>query len=534
MAWRLLRILLATTTRLRGFSAQSIAMPLWPSAVHRVVASLVVIAVTGCGRPEPTPATTSLPELPAPEALIARAKALEIETPYVPPPGDALELDAAGFATVMCSAVFVTGLDPEFAAENVGYFTGPVASRAKLGKPVIDRQTRSVRVTLPNGVVREARVFGSQGCVTLPKGQTTVNFTPVKVTSTLLDGARLPWPMGERPISPTEPIPPGLDRAKVKAALDAAFDPAAEMTAAFVATWKGQVIAERYGPGITPRTPLESWSMGKSITATLMGMLIKDGVYTLDQPAPIPEWQSAGDPRAAIRIRDLLNMSSGLRIRAHLDPGFDPNGTYPDHLFFYTGAVDTFKYAATRPVQWPAGRVGRYRNTDPVLANYLIRLAVEKRGENYLTYPQRALFDRIGIRSAVLEPDPFGNLVLQGYAYLSARDWVRLGNLYLQDGVWNGERLLPEGFVKFVGTAGPAWVADRRPIYGGFFWINSDSGYPIPKDAYFMAGSGGQNVFIIPSHDLVVARLGHYKGSLAGNTSVKKALTLLMEATPAK
>ena len=263
----------------------------------------------------------------------------------------------------------------------------------------------------------------------------------MKVTSTQPDSARLPWPMGERTASPTQPMPPGLDGVKVKAALDAAFDPAGEMTAAFVATWKGHLIAERYGPGITSRTPLESWSMGKSITATLMGMLIKDGAYTLDQRAPIPEWQGADDPRAAIRIRDLLNMSSGLRIRAHLDPGFDPNGTYPDHLFFYTGAVDTFKYAATRPVQWPAGKVGRYRNTEPVLANYLIRLAVEKRGENYLTYPQRALFDRIGIRSAVLEPDPFGNLVLQGYAYLAARDWVRLGNLYLQDGVWNGQRL---------------------------------------------------------------------------------------------
>jgi CubicO group peptidase (beta-lactamase class C family) len=185
-------------------------------------------------------------------------------------------------------------------------------------------------------------------------------------------------------------------------------------------------------------------------------------------------------------------------------------------------------------MQYPAGQVGRYRNTDPVLVNYLIRLAVERRGENYFTYPQRALFDRIGIRSAVLEPDPFGNLVLQGYGYLSARDWTRLGLLYLQDGMWNGERLLPDGFVDFARTAGPAWVADKRPIYGGFFWINADAGYPIPKDAYFMAGSGGQNVFIIPSHDLVVTRLGHYKGSVAGSTGIRRALTLLMEATPAR
>jgi CubicO group peptidase (beta-lactamase class C family) len=494
------------------------------------LAAFIAVSTAAACRPAPPPAPPA-PELPATEALIARARALELDTPYEPPPGDPLELDAAGYASVLCSAVFVTGLDPAFAQESVGYFTAPVASRAKLAPPEIDRRARAVRVTLPNGVVREARYFGSQGCVALPKGQTTVNFTPVTIKSTLPDARRRPWPMGDASAAQT-PLPAELDAAKIKAALAAAFDPAEEMTAAFVATWKGRIIAEGYGPGITPHTPLESWSMGKSITATLMGMLIKDGVYSLDQPAPIPEWQTPGDPRAAIRIRDLLNMSGGLRIRAHLDPGFDPNGPYPDHLFYYTGAVDTFKYAATRPVQYPAGQVGRYRNTDPVLVNYLIRLAVERRGENYLSYPQRALFDRLGIRSAVLEPDPFGNLILQGYGYLSARDWTRLGLLYLQDGVWNGERLLPEGFVTFASTPGPAWVADKRPIYGGFFWINGDRGYPIPTDAYFMAGSGGQNVFIIPSHDLVVTRLGHYKGSLAGNTSVKKALTLLIEGTP--
>jgi CubicO group peptidase (beta-lactamase class C family) len=492
---------------------------------------LCLAAAGACGRTEPArPTAPPGPELPAVPALIARAKALEIDTPYVPPPGDPLELDAAGFATVMCSAVFVTGLDPDFAAENVGFFTGPVDSRAKLEKPLVDRQHKAVRVRLPDGTVREARHYGSQGCVTLPKGEETIHFTPVHVTSALPDPATTPWPMGDA--KSRAPLPPGLDAAKVQSALDAAFNPASEMTAAFVATWKGHIIAERYGDKITARTPLESWSLGKSITATLMGMLIKDGVYALEQPAPVPEWQTTGDPRAKIRIADLLNMSGGLRIKAHLDPDFDPKGTYPDHLYYYTGAIDMFRYAATRPVQWPPGQVGRYRNTDPVLVNYLIRLAVEKRGENYLTHPQRALFDRLGIRSAIIEPDVYGNLVMQGYDYLSARDWVRLGNLYLQDGVWQGERLLPEGFVKFVSTVAPAWAMDRRPIYGGFFWINGDSGYPIPTDAYFMAGSGGQNVFIIPSHDLVVARLGHYKGSLAGNTSVKKALTLLMQATP--
>ena len=163
--------------------------------------------------------------------------------------------------------------------------------------------------------------------------------------------------------------------------------------------------------------------MGKSVTAALMGVLIQQGVYDLWQPAPVPEWQFSDDPRAKIRIADLLRMSSGLRIRAPYDPDYDPTGPYPDHLYLYTGGVNSFHYAATRPLQWPPNSVGRYRNTDPVLVNYLIRLAVERRGENYGSFPQHALFDKIGVRSMVIETDPFGNLLTQGYDLACARDW---------------------------------------------------------------------------------------------------------------
>jgi CubicO group peptidase (beta-lactamase class C family) len=104
--------------------------------------------------------------------------------------------------------------------------------------------------------------------------------------------------------------------------------------------------------------------------------------------------------------------------------------------------------------------------------------------------------------------------------------------LYLQDGVWNGERILPEGYTKFVSTLAPAWKADHRPIYGGFFWLNGDGAFAIPKESYYMAGAGGQYVFIIPSRDLVVVRLGHYKGADAGGKSLNKALALLMAALP--
>ena len=154
------------------------------------------------------------------------------------------------------------------------------------------------------------------------------------------------------------------------------------------------------------------------------------------------------------------------------------------------------------------------------------------RAREGLSFPRHALFDKLGMRTMVLETDPFGNFLTQGYEFASARDWARLGNLYLQDGVRNQERILPEGFVKFVSTPVPAWVADHNPVYGGFFWINGDGSYPVPRSAYFMSGAGGQKTMFIPSHDLVVVRLGHFKGANEGNKSFKKALALLMEAVP--
>lgn len=485
-------------------------------------ARTILILVVGC-------ATLGIGQTPSSrQALIARAKSLELETAYVPPPGEALEHHTAGYAKVICSAVFITGLDPDFAAENVGYFTAPYAERKKVGKPMIDRRNRTVSIAVPNGERRIAMYLGDQGCVTLPQGDAKLHFTPIKLKSRLPAADSQPWPMGDR--LPSAPLPPEIDAAKLKQAIDAAFDPAEGMTAAFVVTYQGRLIGERYGPGITARTPLESWSMGKSLTATLMGILIKQGVYDLWQPAPIPEWQGPGDPRGKIRIADILHMSSGIRIRAPQDPDYDPSGPYPDHLYLYTGGVDSFKYAATRPLQWPPNTVGRYRNTDPVLINYLIRLGVEKRKEEYLSFPRRALLDKLGMRTMVMETDPYGNFLTQGYEFASGRDWARLGNLYLQDGVWNGERILPEGFVKFVSTLAPAWEADGRPIYGGFFWLNGNGEFPVPKEAYYMAGAGGQTTMIIPSHDLVVVRLGHFKGSGPGDRAFKKALALLMEA----
>jgi CubicO group peptidase (beta-lactamase class C family) len=381
---------------------------------------------------------------------------------------------------------------------------------------------------LPNGTRRTARHVGDQGCVTLPSGRTELNFTPVPIARGRASASQ-PWPAGDRP---AEAPSSGIDVTKLKQAVDAAFDPPEGLTAALAVVWRGRLIAERYGDGITMHTALEAWSMTKSLTSTLIGILIRGGAYQLWQPAPIPEWQKPGDPRARIRIGDILQMSSGLRIRSPSDPDYDPAGPYADHLFLYTGP-NAFNYAATRPPQWPPGTVGRYRNTDPVLASYLIRLAVEKRGEAYHAFPQRALFDKLGIHSMVVQTDAHGNFLGQGMALGSARDWARLGLLYLQDGVWNGERLLPEGYAKFVSTLAPGWEADKRPTYGGLFWINGDATFPVPREAYYMAGAGGQHTLMVPSHDLVVVRMGHFKGDRPGGASLRKSLALLMEALPA-
>ena len=285
--------------------------------------------------------------------------------------------------------------------------------------------------------------------------------------------------MGDK--ADARPLPAEIDHVRLAKAVDLAFADPEALTAAFIVVYKGQIVAERYMPGITKDTQLESWSMGKSLTATLLALLVRDGTYRLEDPAPVPEWQAPGDPRSRIRIVDLMHMSSGLRFIAGQDPDYTPSKGYPDHMYIYTGAVDAFKYSISRPLQFSPNTEGRYRNSDPLTIGWLIKVAVRKRGEEYLTFPQLALFDRIGIRKQVLETDPYGNFLLTGYDYGTARNWARLGLLYLQDGVWQGQRLLPEGWTKFVSTPAPAW---KQPVYGGLFWINGDDAWNIPKTAY--------------------------------------------------
>ena len=441
------------------------------------------------------------------------------------PPNDPDSWNVAGTAKILCSAVFVSGRDPEEARAHVTpYFIGNKLDSITDFR--VDRDRKRVSLTVANRITREAKLYGDQGCIIHQPGRDSVFFKPVRVTTRLPAASTMPWPMGD--VLPDIPLPAEIDTAKLRSAVDAAFANPAGFTAAFVVVHRGRIVAERYGAGANKDTQLESWSMGKSIVGTLIGVLVQQGALRLEDPAPIPEWhKTPGDPRARIRVIDLMRMSSGLRF-SRGSPEDIPG--YHDHDLGYTGAIDAYTFATTRPLQFEPNTVGRYRNTDPLALGMIIRDIVRKRGQEYLTWPQQALFDKIGIRRQVLETDPYGNFLLNGFDYGTARNWARIGMLYLNDGMWNGERILPAGWTKLVSTPAPAW---KDSAYGGMVWVNAGGAWPdLPRDAFAFRGAGLQDVYVVPSRDLVIVRMGHFIGSRVGAADLRRAQALLMEAIP--
>lgn len=420
------------------------------------------------------------------------------------------------FAKLLCSGVFVVGRDSDdFLANDLRTHVRPEGNPFDWDDLEIEIDRAAGTVMLAHGERRRTAIFNpGQGCTIIPQGVGGVHFTPVPFTPDTPDPATTPWPMGDR--LPEEPLPAEVDVERLEAALDRAFDDSLrevpERTRAMVVLYQGRLIAERYASGFDIHTRNVSWSMGKSITAALIGILVKEGAFGIDDLAPIASWRQPGDEHGDIRIRDLLNMSSGLGfMRAQDEEGKLNYGwtSHDDHMYIYYGAIDVFEHSITRPQVDPPGTAWRYRNCDPLTLGKLVRQTVEARGEEYLTFPQRALFDKLGMRQMVLEPDPWGNFIMTGFDYGTARDWARFGLLHLRDGVWpaTGERILPEGWVEFISTPAPA--AEERQ-YGGQFWLNAGGRHPrVPRDAYWPAGAWGQVVFIIPSRDMVIVRQGH-------------------------
>ena len=434
------------------------------------------------------------------------------------PEGSPVYLALGTYAKVLCTAVFESGRSAEEAFKNSGKLILDDAYH-DLTNYSVDRKGKSVTVSIGDSVKRSAWYTGDQGCII--DADAGLHFTPVKLGSSLEDPQEMSWPMGD--ITSENSLE--YDRNLLDKAINDAFDPRA-LTAAFLVVHKGQIILEQYGQGVNYMTQLESWSMGKSLTATLIGRLIQEGYLGMDQKAPVPEWSADGDPRGEITIRDLLQMSSGLRFPAHRDPEVKVPIPLLAHMYIYTKGINVFDFAVNRPLEFIPGTTGRYRNCDPLTLGYIIRRIVESQGRNYHSWPQEELFDKIGIRRQLLETDPFGNFILTGFDYGTARNWARLGLLYLQDGIWDGQRLLPEGFTKFVSTPAPGW---DEPIYGGMFWLNGTGAMPLPKTAFYMAGGGGQRTIIVPSMDMVVVRMGHSDGGAFVEESLNQALETLVE-----
>ncbi len=434
------------------------------------------------------------------------------------PEGSPSYLSNGIFAKVLCSAKYVSGRDLSEAAVN-SRMSLMVADEREVAYSV-DEDAKRITVSVEGDAVRSATYYGSQGCII--DGPGGIQFEPVPVVSNLPSSESMDWPMGDRISSGM----PDINEGKYQAVLDSVFQEGA-YTAAFLILKDGKILIEKYGQGAHGDMQLESWSMGKSLTATLIGRLIHEGKLSLDQKAPVAEWKRDGDPRGKITIRQLLNMSSGLRFAAHRDP----DRTIPimelPHLYIYMEAIDVFDFAVNRPLEYVPGTTGRYRNCDPLTLGKMIRETVETDDQNYLTWPQRVLFDKIGIREQILETDSKGSFIMTGFDYGTARNWARIAMLYLQDGIWNGERLLPVGFTEFVRTPGPGW---DPPIYGGLFWLNTLQQWTsLSKSSYAMMGGGGQRVIIDPDHNLIIVRMGHSRGQNFADPALNAALNEFMK-----
>jgi CubicO group peptidase (beta-lactamase class C family) len=437
-------------------------------------------------------------------------------------------------AKFLCSGIFVSGRDEaSVLAEDVGFH--PLL---KIIKHKVDFQEKSVTAWLtPLRLFKKKAVYLDKlGSVLLADAseETVRAWAPNIPEPEPKNPASVPWPMGD--LMPTEPWPAAVDQNALSTALDKIFsepDPARlRRTRATAVVYEGRLIAERYASGYSKDTPLISWSMAKSHTNALIGILVGQGRFGIAQPAPVPEWQGAGDPRRAITIDQLLRMSPGLQwYEAYAEhPVSDVNTM----LFL---KPDMAAFAASMPLKNPPDTVFEYSTGTANILNRIIRQTLGSQAE-YWAFPRKELFNRIGMRSAVLEPDASGTYSGGSYIYANARDFARFGLLYLNDGVWNGERVLPEGWVSYTTT--PSSTA-KEGEYGAHFWLNRGApGDPtkrmfpkLPEDAFFCEGYQGQMIAIIPSARLVIVRLGMtWKGDWGAEEFLGGVLAAIKKEKP--
>ena len=422
------------------------------------------------------------------------------------------EMIARGMQAVfLCNGLFTSDRSLEQVFEQeIAYMrsgVGTPVGTAAGGDYEVDRNRRAVAIGAPGHVpVMRAAFREGLGCVIMAPDQTwddIESLPELVVPPPPGNPAAIPWPDGD--LVDDGPLPAAVDGAALQAASDWAFDRESpeQVTLSLLVVHDGRIVHERYGPGVGMATRTRTWSTAKSIAATLIGILADQGRLDLDAPlgfdwlprASAPE----ADPRSAITLRHVLNMSSGLY------PVDNRRMEYAtgSGLSYWAGA-SSVAGARHRALIREPGTTWDYENYDTLLGVYAMKLTL---GGDYLAFPRRALLDRIGMRNTLLGVDRFGDFILSSQVYANARDLARLGLLYLNGGLWNGERILSEEWIEFARTPAPS-TADRGAFYGGQWWLVPADRDDVPADAYSTAGNRGQYVVVVPTHDLVIVRRG--------------------------
>jgi CubicO group peptidase (beta-lactamase class C family) len=315
----------------------------------------------------------------------------------------------------------------------------------------------------------------------------------------------VPWPTESWPRADLDPR---VDRPALAALLGHAFrQPEPEdldRTHAVVIVQRGAIVAERYAHDVEPDDTFLSWSMAKSITNSLVGILVKQGKLDISAPIPVHEW-GADDPRRRITIDQMLRMVDGLRFREAEHLGGGSVRYYPQEesdvipMLFGAGKDDVAAFASTLPYQVEPETRWNYNSGASNLLSRLVRQTIGGGEAEMRAFMRRELFDRIGMKTADPRFDRAGNFIGSSHCYCSPRDFARFGYLYLRDGVWDGERILPEGWVDYCRTATP----QSGGTYGAHFWT-----IPGSLGLFYCSGMGGQRILMSPKLDLVVVRVG--------------------------
>lgn len=309
---------------------------------------------------------------------------------------------------------------------------------------------------------------------------------------------------------------PRVATSSLNAEIDTLFT-AEEMaeTRALVIIRGGDIVVERYAPGYDRNTRFISWSMAKSVTAVLIGLMVADGRLALDAPAPVPDWQRPGDPRGAITLRHLLHMASGLEHTESGDPVYESDEV---RMLFLDGRDDMVRYAASQPLEAEPGSKFEYStNTTVILSDIITRQLTdskdpEVRRRAMLDYMRGRLFEPLGITSMVPEFDASGTMIGGSIIQGNARDWAKFGEFLRNKGSISGNQFLPRGWVDFMLTSSPT-----DPAYGGHIWLSKPRKagqrkvlYPdlLPADVFAAQGHLGQYVIVSPSQRLTLVRLG--------------------------